>query len=91
MNQTCADHRKAAWTEARAALGRDEFHRRVQPPGEAELLDPPAVRLRGDLRHEEPAGHPVPGFGEVCGGFGNFFGGLVLGCIKTKFCKKICG
>ena len=20
----------------------------------------------------------------------NFFGGLVLGCIKTKFCKKIC-
>ena len=22
--------------------------------------------------------------------FLQFFGGLVLGCIKTKFCKKIC-
>ena len=29
----------------------------------------------------------VPRLGvRVC----NFFGGLVLGCIKTKFCKKIC-
>ena len=52
---------------------------------------PPLDALHVDLR--VPPDHCLPP-GSIIGNFFckilQFFGGLVLGCIKTKFCKKIC-
>ena len=41
-------------------------------------------RVAAAVRRGRPGGFPRPRGGP------RRFGGLVLGCIKTKFCKKIC-
>ena len=46
-------------------------------------------RARGTCSRP-PAGHLGRGGGSKIGKILQIFGGLVLGCIKTKFCKKIC-
>ena len=64
----------------REAVAREELGVAVVPVGDEALLAR-RVGLRGaDLQVRV----------SKIGKFLQIFGGLVLGCIKTKFCKKIC-
>merc|ERR1712139_270316 len=48
---------------------------------------PEDARLRAEVHRDGPGAHfSTMHFSKIL----QIFGGLVLGCIKTKFCKKIC-
>ena len=63
-------------------LSPDELHRRGLALMEAGRLEEAGLMF-------ERVGIRVSKNGEISK-FLQIFGGLVLGCIKTKFCKKIC-
>ena len=62
----------------------------VELAGEAEVEgQPPPAALLQDARHGLPVVPRVSKINKLCKIL-QIFSGLVLGCIKTKFCKKIC-
>ena len=68
------------------------FSRTRQPPRPRLEMAGPAARRSGAAGEKTSARRGVSKISKF-GKFSNFlhiFGGLVLGCIKTKFCKKIC-
>ena len=60
---------------------------RIEPGGRAAARAPRAARGGGAGRGSSGARGTV---GANFAKFLQIFGGLVLGCIKTKFCKKVC-
>ena len=82
---------------ARARLHRGGRRPRVRGVRAEELQSPrPEVRRRAGVRGREDVVRVSVGQRLRVSKFGKIrkilqiFGGLVLGCIKTKFCKKIC-